>query len=383
MTISEIISDEALRQREFPVTKDKIFLGHAGVCPLPRRVADAVCEYAREASTGDQEKFVFPNILDDGRKIATRLLNCQPEEVAFVGPTSLALSLVASGLKFRRNDNILIYFDDYPSNVYPWMALAEQGVEVRLMNIRNLGAIRAMDVMGQVDENTRLVALASCHFISGYRIDIPRIGKYLRDRKILFCVDGIQTLGAFPTTVEHVDMLAADAHKWLLGPCGAGLLYVRREVQEKISPAIYGWHNVSCPDFIAQEHLELRKDARKYEAGTHNLTGIVGLIASMELILEVGVENISAELLRKRSWLVPAIQAKGYTVLNADGPAESLSGIISFHQPGKDMAALNEKLAAANIVASLRTDRKKQHYIRLSPHFYNTDAELQKVIELL
>ncbi len=383
MTISEIMSDEALRQREFPVTKDKIFLGHAGVCPLPRRVADAVCEYAREASTGDQEKFVFPNILDDGRKIATRLLNCQPEEVAFVGPTSLALSLVASGLKFRRNDNILIYFDDYPSNVYPWMALAEQGVEVRLMNIRNLGAIRAMDVMGQVDENTRLVALASCHFISSYRIDIPRIGKYLRDRKILFCVDGIQTLGAFPTTVEHVDMLAADAHKWLLGPCGAGLLYVRREVQEKISPAIYGWHNVSCPDFIAQEHLELRKDARKYEAGTHNLTGIVGLIASMELILEVGVENISAELLRKRSWLVPAIQAKGYTVLNADGPAESLSGIISFHQPGKDMAALNEKLAAANIVASLRTDRKKQHYIRLSPHFYNTDAELQKVIELL
>lgn len=383
MTISEIMSDEALRQREFPVTKDKIFLGHAGVCPLPRRVADAVSEYAREASTGDQEKFVFPNILDDGRKIATRLLNCQPEEVAFVGPTSLALSLVASGLKFRRNDNILIYFDDYPSNVYPWMALAEQGVEVRLMNIRNLGAIRAMDVMGQVDENTRLVALASCHFISGYRIDIPRIGKYLRDRKILFCVDGIQTLGAFPTTVEYVDMLAADAHKWLLGPCGAGLLYVRLEVQEKINPAIYGWHNVSCPDFIAQEHIEMRKDARKYEAGTHNLTGIVGLMASMELVLEVGIENISAELLRKRSWLVPAIQAKGYTVLNADGPAESLSGIVSFYQSGKDMAALNEKLAAANIVASLRTDRRKQHYIRLSPHFYNSDAELQKVIDLL
>jgi selenocysteine lyase/cysteine desulfurase len=263
------------------------------------------------------------------------------------------------------------------------MALAEQGVEVRLMNIRNLGTIRAMDVMGQVDENTRLVALASCHFISGYRIDIPRIGKYLRDRKILFCVDGIQTLGAFPTTVEYVDMLAADAHKWLLGPCGAGLLYVRREVQEKINPAIYGWHNVDCPDFVAQEHLELRKDARKYEAGTHNLTGIVGLMAAMELILEVGMENISAELLRKRSWIVPALQARGYTVLNSDGPAESLSGIVTFYQPGKDMSALNEKLSAAGIVASLRTDRRKQHYIRLSPHFYNTDAELQRVIELL
>src|SRR5204863_5017030 len=127
---------------------------------------------------------------------------------------------------------ILIYFDDYPSNVYPWMALADQGVEVRLMNTRGLGVIRAKDVLGQVDENTALVALASCHFISGYRMDFPAIGKALHERNILFCLDAIQTLGAFPTTVEHVDYLAADAHKWLLGPCGAGLLYVRRDHQD-------------------------------------------------------------------------------------------------------------------------------------------------------
>lgn len=383
MTLNELMADEAMRQREFPVTRDKIFLAHAGVCPLPQRVVEAVSAYAREAGTGDQERFIYPGVLNQGRQLAARLLHCQSEEVAFVGPTSLALSLVASGIKFRRTDNILIYFDDYPSNVYPWLALAEQGVQVRLMNIRNLGVIRPMDVMGQVDENTRLVALASCHFISGYRIDIPKIGKYLRDRKILFCVDGIQTVGAFPTTVEHVDILAADAHKWLLGPCGAGLLYVRREVQEKINPAIYGWHNVNCPDFIAQEQIVFRKDARKYEAGSHNLLGVVGLMAAMELALEIGVENIAKELLRKRAWLVPELQAKGYTVLNADAPADAASGIVSFHKPGKDMARVNEKLAAKNIMASLRTDRKKNHYLRLSPHFYNTDAELQKVLELL
>lgn len=383
MTLNELLADEELRQREFPVTRDKVFLAHAGVCPLPRRVAEAVSDYAREACTGDQEKFVYPGMLDRARKLGAQLLQCQSEEVALVGPTSLALSLVASGLKFRRNDNILIYFDDYPSNVYPWMALAEQGVEVRLMNIRNLGIVRPVDVMGQVDENTRLVALASCHFISGYRIDIPTIGKFLRDRKILFCVDGIQTLGAFPTTVEHVDMLAADAHKWLLGPCGAGLFYVRREVQEKLNPAIYGWHNVNCPDFIAQEQIVLRKDARKYEAGTHNLLGVVGLIASMEMALEIGIENIGRELLRKRAWLVPAIQAKGYTVLNAEASADNASGIVTFYRPGQDMTVTNEKLAAAKIFASLRTDRKKQHYIRLSPHFYNTEAELKKVVELL
>jgi cysteine desulfurase/selenocysteine lyase len=383
MTVADILSNEELRQHEFPVTRDKIFLGHAGVCPLPRRVAEAISAYTREACTGDQEKFLFPKILDDGRKLAGRLLKCHVEEVAFVGPTSLALSLIASGLKFRRTDNILIYFDDYPSNVYPWMALAERGVEVRLMNIRNLGTIRPMDVMGQLDENTRLVALASCHFISGYRIDIPRIGKFLRERNILFCVDGIQTLGAFPTTMEHVDMLAADAHKWMLGPCGAGLMYVRREVQDRINPALYGWHNVRCPDFIAQEQIKFRQDARKYEAGTHNLLGVVGIMAAMEMLLETGIENIAAELLRKRAWVVPELVKKGYSVLNADAAPENASAIISFHKPGQDMKTLHAQLEGAKIMSALRTDRSGSHHVRLSPHFYNTDAELQRVLELL
>ena len=171
------------------------------------------------------------------------------------------------------------------------------GVEVRLLNTRGLGVIHPRDVVGQVDENTRLVALASCHFISGFRIEFEAIGKFLRERGILFCLDAIQTLGAFPTRVEHVDFLAADAHKWLLGPCGAGVLYVRREVQDRLNPPIYGWHNVHNPNFVAQEKIVFRSGATKYEAGTHNLVGLAGLIAAMELALEIGVENIAAELL--------------------------------------------------------------------------------------
>jgi cysteine desulfurase/selenocysteine lyase len=383
MLIRDVLSNEELRRREFPVVRDKVFLAHAAVCPLPQRVIDGISAYAREAGTGDQEAFVYPTILNDGRKLAAQLLHCQPEEVAFVGPTSLALSFIAGGLRFRRGDNILIYFEDYPSNVYPWMALAEQGVEVRLMNVRSLGGIRTIDVIGQVDENTRLVALASCHFISGYRIDIAAIGKQLRARNILFCVDGIQTLGAFATTVEHVDMLAADAHKWMLGPCAAGLMYVRREVQERLTPTVYGWHNVQCPDFIAQEQIHFRRDARKYEAGTHNLLGVVGLMESLKLILEAGVEAIAAELLRKRAWLIAQLAAKNYTVLHTDAPPENRSGIVSFHRPGENLAALHEKLLANRIVTSLRTDRARQHYIRISPHFYNTDAELARLMEHL
>jgi selenocysteine lyase/cysteine desulfurase len=382
MTLTEILSNEELRQHEFPVAKDRVFLAHAGVCPLPRRVAEAMTECVQGGTRGDQEAFVMHQ-LEAARKAGAKLLNCQPEEVALVGPTSLGLSFVASGLNFRRGDNILIYHDDYPSNVYPWMALAEKGVKVRLLNTRGLGAIRTVDVMGQVDENTRLVALASCHFISGQRLEHEAIGKYLRERGILFCLDAIQTLGAFPTTVEQVDFLAADAHKWMLGPCGAGVFYVQRELQEKLNPPVYGWHNVRNPNFIAQEKIEFKTGAAKFEAGTHNLVGVVGMLAAMELALELGVENIAKELARKRAWLVPALQAKGYSVLNPQPKLEQLGGITSAFQPGRDLAPLQRKLADAGVIVSLRTDRQGQNYLRLSPHFYNTDAELHRLLELL
>src|SRR6266478_661095 len=313
MTLSELLSNEELRQHEFPVTREKVFLAHAGVCPLPRRVAEAVKDYAGLGTHNDQEE-VFPVArFAQVRQLAARLLQAQPEEIAFVGPTSLALSFIASGLQLRKNENILIYLDDYPSNVYPWMALAEKGVQVRFINVKELGRIRLIDVQGQVDEQTRLVALASCHFLSGFRIDLEGIGRFLLGRNTLFCVDGIQTLGAFPGPVPPgVDFLAADAHKWLLGPCAAGLLYVKKERQESLRPSIYGWHNVRCPNYVAQERMTFRPDARRYEAGSANLLGLAGLQAALELLLEIGIDNIAAELLRKRAWLVPALQAKGY-----------------------------------------------------------------------
>jgi selenocysteine lyase/cysteine desulfurase len=382
MTLSEILSNEELRQREFPVSRNKIFLAHAGVCALPRRVAQAMSDAASEATLGDQEEFVLHRIAA-ARAAGAKLLHCLPEEVSLVGPTSLGLSFVAAGLEFRRGDNVLIYHDDYPSNVYPWMALAAKGVQVRLLNLRGLGAIRAVDVMGQVDENTRLVALASCHFISGHRLEYGAIGRFLREHGILFCLDAIQTLGAFPTPVDHVDFLAADAHKWLLGPCGAGVFYVKRDLQEKLNPPVFGWHNVRNPNFIAQEIIEFRGGAAKFEAGTHNLIGLIGLLAAMELALEIGVEQIAAELARKRAWFLPALRAKGFSLLNPEPKPECAGGITSIFLPGQDLAPLHKKLAAAGVMASLRVDRQGQNYLRFSPHYYNTDDELRRVLELL
>jgi selenocysteine lyase/cysteine desulfurase len=383
MTIAEILSNEALRRHEFPVTRDKIFLAHAAVCPLPRRVAEAIRDYALKATLGDQEETMPVAQIQRARALAARLLHAQAEEIAFVGPTSLALSFVAGGLPWRKGDNLLVYFDDYPSNVYPWTALAERGVEARLLNVKEYGRIRAVDVIGQVDEQTRLVALASNHFVAGYRVDLEAVGKALRDRNILFCVDGIQSVGAFPTDVAHLDFLAADAHKWLLGPCGAGLFFVRKSLQAKLRPAVYGWHNVRCPNFVAQEQLVHPPDARRYEAGSANLLGLVGLNAAMELLLEIGVENIAERLLRLRGLLAPALQEKGWTVLQADAPAQHASGIVSFYRPDADLPALHKKLMAARMETSLRTDRGGRHYIRVSPHFYNTDEEIHRMLEKL
>lgn len=383
MTIPEILSNETLRRREFPVVESKVFLSHAAVCPLPRRVAEAISQCAEASTTGDQESLFFPGAITRSRELAAQLLQCESDEIALVGPTSLALSLVAGGLKFQAGDNVLVYFDDYPSNVYPWMALAEQGVEVRRIHTRELGDIAVDDVLALVDNRTRLVALASCHFIAGARIDIDAIGKALHERDVLFCVDGIQTLGAFPTSVRHVDFLAADAHKWMLGPCAAGILFVSRKAQEQLKPTSLGWHNVRCPDFVAQEELVLRHGALRYEAGTHNLVGIVGMNAALELLLEVGVSLVGDELLRKRALLVESLADRSWDVLHADVDSTKASGIVSFRREGHDMTSLHARLVENGVLTTLRVDRQGRRFIRLSPHFYNTDQELMRVVELV
>jgi selenocysteine lyase/cysteine desulfurase len=383
MTIGEILSNEELRRHEFPVTGEKIFLAHAAVCALPRRVAEAVRDYALKTTLGDQEESMRAAQISRARSLAAKLVGGQPEEMAFVGPTSLALSFVAGGLPWREGDNVLLYFEDYPSNVYPWLALAERGVEARRLKAGEYGRIEAGEVMAQIDERTRLVALASNHFVAGYRPDLEAIGKALREREILFCVDGIQTVGAFPTDVAQIDFLAADAHKWMLGPCGAGIFHVRKSLQARLRPVVHGWHNIRCPNFVAQEHLVWRPDAGRYEAGTANLLGLAGLNAAMELLLEIGVENIAARLLHLRALLARTLQEKGWTVLQAGAPARHASGIVSFWRPEADLPALHKKLLGAKIETSLRGDREGRHYIRVSPHFYNTDEEIQRLLEMV
>ncbi len=383
MKLAEILSNEELRRHEFPVARDKVFLGHAGVCPLPRRVAAAVRDYAELATQGDQETLWPAHRLPETRGMAARLLSAKPEEIALLGPTSLGLSLVAAGLDWKPGDNLIVHFDDFPANVYPWLALQERGVEVRLAKPARLGEITVDEIRPLINARTRLAALGSCHFISGFKIDLPALSEFLRSKNVLFCLDAIQTLGAFPIDAQQLDFLAADAHKWLLGPCGEGIFYVRKELQEQLRPAILGWHNVRCPNYIAQEQMIFRPDARRYEPGTQNLLGAAAIHAALELLLEIGIDAIESELLRKRAWLIPALQAKGYEVLNDAALPKNSSSIISFSKPQTDLAALWQRLDQENIITSLRTDRAGRRYIRISPHFYNSDTELKRFLDVL
>ncbi len=381
--LCRILSDECERRHEFPVCGKGIFLGHAGVTALPRRVADAVVDYTRASSEAQQE---FGDVLariSRARANCARLIGAHADEIALLGPTSLGLSLVAHGLEWKPGDEIVCYRDDYPANVYPWRDLERLGVNVRLIEPESPGVITPELVAAAMSHRTKLVALASCHYLTGQRIDVDAIGRVVHEHGALFSLDAIQTLGAFETRVEHVDFLSADAHKWLLGPLTAGIFYVRRGCFELLHPTLIGAWNVDCPNFIAQEGLRFHPTARRYEPGVLNAAGIFGMQAAIEILdREVGIEAVSRRILELKTVAVRELAAVGCEFLGAvEGPL--VSGITTFWHPAVATARIAAALDAAGIVASHRHDRQGRDYIRLSPHFYNTEEEILRVVEVV
>jgi selenocysteine lyase/cysteine desulfurase len=379
MDIQQLLRDETLRRHEFPVCASKIFLAHAGVSPLPRRVAEAMQRYLDAASSQDQEDVLADTFLDDTRRQAARLIGAHKDEIAFTGSTSMGLAMVAAGLDWRAGDNVVCYREDYPANVYPWMALAARGVEVRFVETQHYGKVTVEDVARVVDERTRLVSLASVHFVSGWRLDVDAMGQFLRGRGILFCLDAIQSFGALRTSMRHVDFAAADAHKWLLGPLGTAILCVRREHFERLRPVLVGWHTAACPDWIAQDTLRLKPDARRYEPGSLNVAGIVGLRAALGLIEEVGIEAIEARVLALAGQVIAGVTARGYETVGANGGV-GVSGGVSFTRAGADLNTMHVKLVQQNIITSLRRLRDGRRCLRVSAHFYNSEREIEQLI---
>lgn len=387
--LNDLIADEAARNHHFPVTAGRLFYAHAGVSALPRAALESMEACMKAGSEDAQDNEWDAQKVRQARQAAARLLNCSASEIALLGPTSLGISLVAHGLEWAPGDEVVFYPDDYPSNVYPWKELERQGVKPVPLRPERQGVITWETVEEALSERTRLVALASCNFLSGYRLDLDAIGRRLRERGVLFSVDGIQTLGAFPTTVEHVDFLSADSHKWLLGPCGAGVFYVRRDIQEQLRPTLLGAWNVVSPEFIAQDCIEFHSGARRYEPGSLNLPGIIGMLGAMEMILEAGVEAISERILAWRETFLEAVRPMGYRLCLEDvdqdpaTPPSARTGIISITHGKGNVEPTFQWLKEHNVRLSLRRDRSGNKFLRFSPHFYNTFDELDRIVDLL
>lgn len=383
LTLDALLSDEALRQQEFPVIKDSLFLAHAGVTILPRRVTRTMQEYLEQCCLRMQEYPEAWKAVNETRVVAAELIGAKASEIALIGPTSVGLSLVANGLPWQAGDEVVCYLDDYPANVYPWTDLERHGVVLKRLQPAAPGAITPELVEAALTPKTKLVALASCHFLSGYRIEIDRIGRMLRERGILFCLDAIQTVGAFETRVDHVDFLSADSHKWMLGPMSAGIFYVREELQDRLRPSLLGSWNVRSPNFIAQEEIAFERGGRRYEPGALNISGILGMKAGIDLIQEIGLPAISAQLLKLKARLHAGLQPLGFTFLGPDPQSINASCITTIQHPQRSLADISAHLTAHNITTSLRHNRAGQPLLRFSPHFYNTEAEMDRVAQVI
>ncbi|MEI9893898.1 MAG: aminotransferase class V-fold PLP-dependent enzyme [Chthoniobacter sp.] len=240
-------------------------------------------------------------------------------------------------------------------------------------------------VAAALTARTRLVALASAHFFTGYRIDVEAIGALLHARGILFSLDAIQTLGAFPLDVEkaHVDFLSADAHKWMLGPLAIGIVYVRKAHFEKLRPTLLGAWNVVSPQFNALDEIRFVPTAQRYEPGVLNIAGVLGMRAALDFFHQQGLDTIAARLLELKAHLIPRLQDLGFHLLGPDTGHPAASSITTFRHERASSTALFAALEKAKVIASLRHDREGRDYLRFSPHCYNTEAELDTAVEVL
>ncbi len=389
MTIDEIINDESIRQREFPVTAERIFMGHAGVAPLPRAAVDGIAEFCRRGSVDAQETGWTTKLIAETRGLAAKLIDCKADEIALLGPTALGLSVIANGIDWKAGDEVVYYPDDYPANVYPWTSLARFGVRPVAIEPDHPGVITWEVLERALTKNTRLVSLATCGFLNGYRIDVDTIGRNLQERDIRFCLDAIQTLGAFPVSMQHVDCLSADSHKWLLGPAGAGIVYVKQSRFDEVRPTLVGSWNVESPNFVAQEAIAFPDNAVRYEPGMLSYPGIAGMHGSLALLLEMGIDAVANRLLMLRRTLLDMLRPMGYRLYLEDwdtGPDASddvRSAIVTVWHPDKDMENVGAYLMANGVRISARQNRSGQHFVRFSPHFYNTEAEIDRIAQLL
>jgi cysteine desulfurase / selenocysteine lyase len=360
---------------QFPVRKRLIYLNHAAVSPLPRRAAEAMQWLAADAlEFGSLHYGQWLETYEGLRSAAARLIGAERSEIALVKNTSEGISTVAIGLDWRPGDKMVAFREEFPSNYYPWKKLEETGVRVEWLSY-----LDPLERIEQACRGAKLLAISFVQYLSGYRADLEAIGEICHRSGCIFLVDAIQGMGAFPLNVRkaRIHALAADGHKWMLGPEGCGILFISQEVQDLVRPIEFGWTNVAGYKDYASRDMTLRREAGRYECGTLNTIGCYGLRASIAFLLEIGLGVISPVVQNLGDRVAEGVQTKGYEVLG-NRTAANGAGIVSFRKVGMESALVVEKLKAAGVVAAAR-----QGWVRVSPHFYISPEEIGRMVEAL
>lgn len=367
----------------FPFLKQgTCYLNHAAISPLSTRVTDAVKKRLDIRSGGSIEAFDRDKpVIDDCRAQIARLINAESaDRIAFVPNTSSGLNIIANGLNWSPGDQILIGDVEFPTNVYPFLNLQRHGVDATLIPNKN-GFITAGMIEKATTPKTRLITISTVQFLSGYRADIQRIGEWCKKHDIWFVVDGIQAVGAVEMDVvsENVDALCAGSHKWQMGPQGLGFLYVNEKMQEAIQPPNAGWLSVTAPWELLDYNLEFLPTAMRYELGTMNANGIVGYHAALKLLNEIGIRNIETRILDLTGRILSEFTHWDDLKILTPFEPEHRAGIVTIDLPEMvDPDGLIENLSKENIVVAVRNGM-----LRLSPHFYNTEQEVDHSVSVI
>ena len=333
-----------------------------------------------EAASGRQESEAVWKRVAKTRAVAARFLGCAAEEVSLLGPTALGLGLVALALDWKTGDEVIFDPLDYPANVYPWKELQRKGVRAVSIQRSPGEPICWENLRSLTGPKTRLVSLATAHYLSGHLPELSVIGSELKKRNILLCLDGIQTLGVLPADFAEADFLAADAHKWMLGPVGAGVLMVRKWAWDRLRPPLLGSWNVVSPDFLAQPEIFFESGGRRYEPGSLNLPGIEGMRASLELLDSIGLPEISGHALALARQVREGARRAGFAVYGGEGENRVITSLM---EPSSGWGSIKERMEAAKIRVSWRKEHGGKMLLRVSPHVSNTPEEIGEFLRHL
>ena len=363
-----------------PIAQKWAYFDHAAVAPLPAPTQQAIVRWVEQAACeGDTVWPAWHKRVEETRSLAARLLHADADEVALVHSTSEGIGLVAEGFPWREGDNLVTLDNEFPSNQYPWLNLVSRGVETRRVPVDDRGRVDLNLLEDACDERTRLVSVSWVGYASGWRCDLDAVAELAHRRGALLFVDAIQGLGVFPLDVKAtpVDFLAADGHKWMLGPEGAGLFYLRREHLDRLRPIGVGWHSVVHAADYNRIELELKPSAARYEGGSQNMVGFIGLAESLQLLLDLGTPAIAERILQITDLACQSLEQAGAELYTAR-EGDHRSGIVSCEFPGQDSLAIKQRLLKAGVVASARAGK-----LRLAAHAYNNAEDLERLVAAL